>query len=1089
MTKNDNIKYFQNSKEELEFYRNKYKLKEEELLSCQSKIKVLENINNKLKEKINLGFLKGPKNNEFSQFIFTPNEFKKLWESIIQTELIDCFDFCIKEYKLISNLCQDIMLLVYEETKNIIELKFVEILKCFNLAKTSKTKKDNIYLQILPFFRENFNSIFEFNQDKIKNINQKLKIIVENYNFLEEINLFKNRSSITLDNIYQNNIINENDIENKNINENLKIIENNIKEKNFDKIIKRFFTICLYMLLHEPVLSFNIDNFSKRKLNYCFYKRKEFINLEGFGNENTPCIIVLPPPLLKNKYPFNGLRPAVYMLSKSNINNEIINQCEINEKNKEEKYAEINKNNEIFRKNQNISVLDKKKVKNRIIKKNINQKFRKENNDIIQNTSPKLNKYNNNKINKKILNKSAKINNNIFENLENANKNTKILKNKIQTKYQSEKYGDNNKNVFKNENINNNFKSKQNISYGIIQNENNNYNKNNKLNYFLNNFENNKKVFNENNTERKIRKEKTLPEGFRYEKSLELLNNNPFLSSSQQISKSKNGNKAYIKKSFHNEINSLEISKNYIKNIINNNQNSNQKLKNHNLEYNDNLYYLNKNNNNIKNQILNYQITEKNNINDEKFKRNNTVALPYSEINNILIENNNNFKRQLTNINDNNKYMILKKINKNKNEQVNSNNINSKKANYYSYDDYDMNNIINEGNQFSERKMNIENNIKYNNNENKLYIKKRVVQTSIQQKKYNPFNLKDNYLIKKNNLYPLFKTINDNQNKDKMKNNTFEVGVQNQKINYINNINNFNNINNINNINYYNNIYKNDLSLNNNRENNNLNKKNINNKINPKKNLKNKIYLDKNNNSNNFQNDFMNNNFNKSNQINNLNYHYDNNMIENNNENHPKIKEIHKLGPTISPNNKNIHKKINTLNIYQTKNNNKVNNNNKNLFLQNEQRNKNIINNTSKTENKNYNKNKKYKYKESKINTINLNNNINYLNHQISSEFNKQKENSINRNKILKKRNNSLNTNYLNHNNFNNNMKRNKNSNEFVNTYKDPYYNYNNMGLKNLNNNEDNFNNESFNINNYYLNDLEVMKLNNKYKFNESYTK
>ena len=110
------------------------------------------------------------------------------------------------------------------------------------------------------------------------------------------------------------------------------------------------------MLLHEPVLSFNIDNFSKRKLNYCFYKRKEFINLEGFGNENTPCIIVLPPPLLKNKYPFNGLRPAVYMLSESNVNNEIINQCEINEKNKEEKYAEINKNNEIFRKNQNISV-------------------------------------------------------------------------------------------------------------------------------------------------------------------------------------------------------------------------------------------------------------------------------------------------------------------------------------------------------------------------------------------------------------------------------------------------------------------------------------------------------------------------------------------------------------------------------------------------------------------------------------------------------------------------------------------------------------------------------------------------------------
>ena len=49
----ESSKYFSNSKEELEFYRNTYKLKVEELLSCQTKIKALENINNKLKEKNN----------------------------------------------------------------------------------------------------------------------------------------------------------------------------------------------------------------------------------------------------------------------------------------------------------------------------------------------------------------------------------------------------------------------------------------------------------------------------------------------------------------------------------------------------------------------------------------------------------------------------------------------------------------------------------------------------------------------------------------------------------------------------------------------------------------------------------------------------------------------------------------------------------------------------------------------------------------------------------------------------------------------------------------------------------------------------
>ena len=49
-------KYFSNSKEELEFYKNTYKLNIEELSSCKSKIKVLENINNKLKEKITQDF-------------------------------------------------------------------------------------------------------------------------------------------------------------------------------------------------------------------------------------------------------------------------------------------------------------------------------------------------------------------------------------------------------------------------------------------------------------------------------------------------------------------------------------------------------------------------------------------------------------------------------------------------------------------------------------------------------------------------------------------------------------------------------------------------------------------------------------------------------------------------------------------------------------------------------------------------------------------------------------------------------------------------------------------------------------------------
>jgi hypothetical protein len=191
-------KYFSNSKEELEFYKNTYKTNAEELSSCKSKIKVLENINNKLKEKITQTFSATTDNNDTSKVFWTHNEFKKLWESIIQTELIDSFEFCIKEYKLISNLCQDIILLVYEETKSIIEFKFLDILKCLNLSKTSKDKKSNLYNKILPFFRENFNNIFEFNEQNINNIKNKLIKIIEQYNFWREMKNIKSTSSNNL---------------------------------------------------------------------------------------------------------------------------------------------------------------------------------------------------------------------------------------------------------------------------------------------------------------------------------------------------------------------------------------------------------------------------------------------------------------------------------------------------------------------------------------------------------------------------------------------------------------------------------------------------------------------------------------------------------------------------------------------------------------------------------------------------------------------------------------------------------------------------------------------------------------------------
>ena len=228
---------------------------------------------------------------------FSPNEFKELWETVLNIELIDLFDFCIKDYELISNLCQDILLLIYEESKIIINQKFSDVLKCLNLEKKSINKKNRIYNEFLPFFQENFNDIF--------------------LNIDSSLNILHNKLISTLNEYPSNNY--------------KKILKKKIKENYFDNLIKNFYKICIYMLLHDPVLTFDLVKLPKRKLIYCFYKKDKFINVEGFGNDKSPCIIILPPPLIKNMLPFNGLKPAIYIISEPNEN--IIKECELNQNN------------------------------------------------------------------------------------------------------------------------------------------------------------------------------------------------------------------------------------------------------------------------------------------------------------------------------------------------------------------------------------------------------------------------------------------------------------------------------------------------------------------------------------------------------------------------------------------------------------------------------------------------------------------------------------------------------------------------------------------------------------------------------------
>ena len=335
----NNFKSFRNQKEELEFYKLNYLTRTKEISKYESIIKTLTNSNIKLQETLQKNsspyhLIPNSSNNnnicESNQFCYSLKDFKNLWETVSEIELIDQFDFCLPEYKLISNLSQDILLTVYEISKNLVEIKFNEILKCLNLDKKSKSQHKQIYDNFLPFFQENIKDIFILPENTLDILTTKLENIVKNYDF-DKILIDKNN--------------------------NYEII-NKIKIHHFDDLMKYFYNICIYMILHNPILSFDIVEYSQRKLLYCYFNKNNFVAVEGFAKEQTPCLILLPPPLLKNKFPFSNLRSAVYIIP--DPDNEIIIQCENNKllsdnnndrdfyKNTYSDFNEFNNNNKIF---------------------------------------------------------------------------------------------------------------------------------------------------------------------------------------------------------------------------------------------------------------------------------------------------------------------------------------------------------------------------------------------------------------------------------------------------------------------------------------------------------------------------------------------------------------------------------------------------------------------------------------------------------------------------------------------------------------------------------------------------------------------
>lgn len=206
---------------------------------------------------------------------------------------MEAFENTFDNYYWLAHIVQDTLLIIYNETNIVIFEKINSILKTLNIEDKQPEK---FLTRFRTFFQEYFLSIFSFTEEILNRIKTKLNKITLKYKNFDEI-----------------------------LNQGLK---RDIESKSFKTLCQMSFKLCIYMLLHEPQLSLSIQAYEKREFTYSYYSKTDHLNIEGFGNDHSSCITILSPPMLRNYFPFQGIKPSVYIIP--DPDDEIIKCCEKN---------------------------------------------------------------------------------------------------------------------------------------------------------------------------------------------------------------------------------------------------------------------------------------------------------------------------------------------------------------------------------------------------------------------------------------------------------------------------------------------------------------------------------------------------------------------------------------------------------------------------------------------------------------------------------------------------------------------------------------------------------------------------------------
>ena len=290
-----------------------------------------------------------------------------------------------------TNLVQEMILLCYDQVKAVIKEVNCNILKILNLNEKSEAE---IKRHLANFYQDNHNTIFKLNEERLEKIKNQYKKNIDKvfaHTYTNELMNIppedendekstkeekKENEEKTNENEQEENI--ENNKEEKDEEENpfqveireeyQEQFEEMLETDDFSKFVNNVFYLCLFMLLNDPPLRVPIEGFKNRKFIYKKFKKNDYICVDGFAKENSPCLVLLPA-VTRNNYPYNGIKPSVLILQEDFITpkiKKVLEECEREEQErlakkqeKELQEEKLNQTEKITEKAKDISIEEK----------------------------------------------------------------------------------------------------------------------------------------------------------------------------------------------------------------------------------------------------------------------------------------------------------------------------------------------------------------------------------------------------------------------------------------------------------------------------------------------------------------------------------------------------------------------------------------------------------------------------------------------------------------------------------------------------------------------------------------------------------